>query len=534
VVNSEIDFSQKTVDSQIVSATVYSDTALVKRHSVMSLTGQERELVITSLPVTLETESVRVSGAGSVAVRLLGVRCDRVFSTEAIESRVAQIQGQIQQLESEMSYLEAQIDGFALQSQFIEGLRDKTEEPFAQSLSRKNLSLSETMDFVNFLGSQYTEYGIATRDTTSQKQEIEKRLQALHQQLQQIQTPHPKESFSLFVGIEPNGAGEFELEVSYVVNRASWKPIYDIRVNTANNTINLGYLAQVTQNTGEDWQNVALTLSTAKPALGILPPKPEPWYINVPSFDFSEAMRTRTLGVPSPMSMTRAESAEPDEEVLIEAETVSTEVVKQGSVVTFKLTSLATVPSDSTPHKVTIFHEDFPCGFDYIAMPRKVSFAYLQANVKNPADGVTLLPGQANVFREDMFVGTANLENIAPNQEFKLNLGIDESLKIERELVERHVEKKLIGSDRRLTYAYHLVITNLQDQPINLKLTEQLPVSRNEQIKVRLNRSNPAIQVGKMGALEWIFTLTPGVKQEVYYQFVVEHPANLTIVGLDI
>jgi hypothetical protein len=78
------------------------------------------------------------------------------------------------------------------------------------------------------------------------------------------------------------------------------------------------------------------------------------------------------------------------------------------------------------------------------------------------------------------------------------------------------------------------VITNLREQQAELILTEQLPISRNEQIKVRLTRSSPQIQVGEMGMLEWSLSLPPLSKQELYYQFTVEHPPELTVVGLDI
>ena len=104
----------------------------------------------------------------------------------------------------------------------------------------------------------------------------------LYASLKQTQSPSPQESFNLTVGIETAGTGEFELEVSYVVNRASWKPLYDIRVDSKSKSVNLGYLAQITQNTGEDWTNVNLTLSTAKPGSGNLPPKPQPWYVDIP------------------------------------------------------------------------------------------------------------------------------------------------------------------------------------------------------------------------------------------------------------
>jgi uncharacterized protein (TIGR02231 family) len=543
VVNPETPSWQKTVQSQIVAVTVYSDKALVTRKGKVYLSGTERELVIASLPVTLETESVRVGGTGTVGVRLLGVNCDRVYTTEPVTERVAHINRQIQQLETEKRHLQAQVDALGLQAKFIEGLREKTEEPFAQSLSRKNLSLSETLDFLNFLGSQYSEYAIASGECKSQQQELDQQIQALRHSLQILQTPNPHESVSLIALIEATGEGEFELETSYIVNHASWTPLYDLRLNSATQTVNLSYLAEITQNTGEDWQDVALTLSTAKPGLGTIPPKLQPWYIDAPT---PQVWRSQRRLAPSPSLPAISPTAVPagagiptaeiedTQDNLILAETVKAEVSKEGSIVTFKLNSGGNIPSDGTPHKITVFNDDYPCNFNYVAMPRLVSFAYLEANVRNSADGVTLLPGKANILRDDIFVGTTQLEHIAPGEQFKLNLGIDEGLKIERDLIERQVDKKLIGNQRRTTYGYRLRITNLLNQESLLNLTEQLPVSRDEQIKVRLNTSKPQVQLGEMGILEWILTIPPQGRQEVSYQFTVEHPPELPVIGLNI
>ncbi|WP_414570563.1 mucoidy inhibitor MuiA family protein [Nostoc sp. CCY 9925] len=542
MVNPEIQSWRKTVQSEIVAVTVYADRALVTRRGVVSLTGIERELVITPVPMTLETESVRVSGTGTVGVQLQGVSSDRIYTTEPVGERVAHLTRQIQQLEAEKRHLQAQVDALALQSSFIEGLREKTEEPFSQSLSRKNLSLSETLDFLNFLGSQYSEYAIASGECKAQQQELDKQLQALYTSLQKIQTPHPKESLSLVVAVEVTGEGEFELEVSYLVNRASWTPLYDLRFSTTSDIVHLSYLAEITQSSGEDWIGTSLTLSTAKPGLGTLPPKLEPWYIDTPRPQIARQRRARFAAQPPLLPSIAAPSGEENwqeqdevtEDNLIAAEIVVAEVSKEGSVVTFKLNSGGNIPSDGAPHKTTIFHDDYPCNFDYVAMPRLVSFAYLQANVKNSPNGATLLPGKANIFRNNVFIGATGLENIAPGQEFKLNLGIDEGLKIERDLVERLVDKRLISNQRRITYSYRLIITNLLDKEANLKVTEQLPVSRNEQIKVRLIRTNPQIQLGEMGILEWQLTLASQERREIYYQFNVEHPPELMVVGLDI
>lgn len=114
-----------------------------------------------------------------------------------------------------------------------------------------------------------------------------------------------------------------------------------------------------------------------------------------------------------------------------------------------------------------------------------VNFAYIQATVTNPIEGVTLLAGTANIFRDNVFVGTTKLSNIVPGETFKLDLGIEEQLKIERDLVERQVDKKFIGDRKKNIYTYRLIITNLLERNSLLELKEQLPISKSEKIKVK-------------------------------------------------
>lgn len=550
MIDPDLNFDKKTLESQIIAVTVYNEQAVITRKARVELTGEENVLTISQLPINLKPESVRVKGSGTVPVRLLAVNTEKKYGTEPVAEREAQIERQIHHLEAQKRNLQAQVDALSLQSRFIEGLREKAEEQFAVSLARKNMTLSETLDLLNFLGSQYSEYAIATGEYKSQQQEIDKQIEALRLQLQTLQTPDSTISFNLIIAIEPSGSGEFELEVSYVVTEASWTPLYDLRVDSASNSVYLTYLAEISQNSGEDWNDVALTLSTAKPGLGTLPPRLKPWYIDTPPISVStrrakklspsihpenqlspEAELAFSLEMTDSLEMTEQND---EGEVLIAAETVNSKASNQGSVVTFKLNNKSNILSDGTPHKMTIFHDDYPCCFDYVTIPGLVSFAYLQANVKNSMNGATLLPGKANIFRDDVFVGSTQLANTVAGEEFKLNLGIDEGLKIERDLVERQVDKKLIGNNRKITYTYKLMITNLLGHEAKLRLLEQLPVSRNEQIKVHLSRSSPQIHENEMGILTWDLVIPPEGKQDIFYQFTVEHPPQLTVVGLDV
>ncbi len=533
----------RTVDTTIAVVTVYTDQALVARRGTVALTGQERSLTLTNLPISLKPESVRVKGTGTIAVRLLGVKTERAYATEPIGDRVAHLTEQIQQLEDQQRTRQDDLTALGLRRNFIQSLSEKSVDRFSRGLAEQRVNLAQTAELLEFVGQQHGDLAGAIAQQNQALRELNQRLTALQQQLQQIKTPRPKESYSVVVRILPDGAGEFHLEVSYSVDRASWQPLYDLRVDTQTKLLQLDYLAEVTQNTGEDWADVALILSTAKPGLGTLPPKLSPWYVDAPlppPMPAAAPMMQRTRSgaeerfgdVSAASDFLEAVAGGVAQEYA--AETVAATAISHGGIVTFQIDGNNHIPGDRSPHKITIFSHSYPCQIEYIAIPKLVSFAYLQAIVTNPETGATLLPGQANIFRDEMFVGTTPLENVAPGQAFKLSLGIDEGLALERDLVERKVDKRFMQDKRLITYAYRVLVTNLRDQEATLRLTEALPVSRSERIKVRLTRGNPQIELGQMGLLEWVIHLKPKAAQEVTYQFTVEHPREITaVVGLE-
>ncbi|MDJ0647863.1 MAG: mucoidy inhibitor MuiA family protein [Xenococcaceae cyanobacterium MO_188.B19] len=533
---------KKNIHIAIASVTVYTDRALVTRKNTISLTGDEKELIISNLPITLLQDSVRVSGKGTSKINILGVKVESVFTPEVPVESIAEIDREIQTLQNQQKSLKNQLSSRQLQINFIEQLSEKSKTSYAINLSKQETNLEQTEALLKFIGDKHLAYGESITELQQQQKELNDQIAALERKTESLLIPQDKEYFNLIIFIEASEPGELELEVSYIVNRASWQPLYDLKVDTAEKQLNLTYLAEIQQSTGEDWQNVALTLSTAKPGLGTLPPKVEPWYIdaNIPVTKTSLKARRKIDRVipdnqlPVAASASMIEEKEQTESYREKIEVVAATVAKSGSVVTFEVNGGGNIPSDGTPHKVTVFSDRYPVKLEHVAIPRLVSFVYLQAVVTNPATGVTLLPGKANILREQTFVGTTHLENIAPSQEFTLNLGIDEGWKIERNLVQRQVDKKLIGGNKRITYAYRLIVNNLQARESNLKLIEQLPVSRNEQIKVRLLQTEPKIKLGEIGVMEWNLTLAEGNKQEINYQFTLEYPPEVSIYGLNI
>lgn len=277
----------KTVDTHICEVTVYDGQALVTRRGVVQLSGEEHELVIAQLPGTLLNESVRANSAGMVAVQVLGVRTERNNSTGVLIEKIAQLTQDIEELEEQKRYGQDQLTILNLQRNFIKSLNTQYLERLTSLQNSEQISLNQIRELLGFVGEQYSKFSNAIAQQDKEQQQLDKQLQALHQQLQQLSMPRPQESLSIIVSLEPSAAGEFELEVSYLVSQASWVPLYDLYFDHKSENVNISYSAQVKQNSGEDWRDVALTLATAKPGIGTLPPKLPPWYIDVQQLSHS-------------------------------------------------------------------------------------------------------------------------------------------------------------------------------------------------------------------------------------------------------
>ncbi|MDH4138240.1 MAG: DUF4139 domain-containing protein, partial [Anaerolineae bacterium] len=346
----------------------------------------------------------------------------------------------------------------------------------------------------------------------------------------------------------------------YVVRNASWQPLYDLRLDSGPisnlqspiSNLDLTYLGQVTQRTGENWEEVALSLSTAKPALATILPELRPWYVSVPA----PLPPPTAAPVPRAARLLKAAPAPPAQPVAafetltgmeeeeaepVEMEAVTAEVEETGAALTFRVAKPANIPSDGSPHKTTVAALSLTPRLDYVAVPKLVSQAYRRATVTNDTDYV-FLPGPANVFYGGEYVGTTTLATIvsgqepgavAPGQEFKVFLGVDERIKVSRELLASEVDKKFIGDRRRLHYAYRIKVQNLRDEREKVIVSDQIPVARHEEIKVRLDMAEPKpTKQTELGILKWELDLEPGEEQAIRFDFNVEYPRSLAVIGL--
>lgn len=527
------------VETNITSVTVYPDRARVTCRGRCELTEGRHQILVGELPLALEPESVRAGGAGTARVRLRGVDIHRrhyaqtpAANVTALEEQIESLQDELQALDDRQAVKQASID-------HLDGLREATSE-FAWGLARGRTTAENQAALMRFFEDEDARLRTELRALDGEQRERKEQLTKLQAELDDLRSARPRQRYEARLEVEVLSAGTFEPEVSYVVGRVGWRPLYDIRLNEPGGAarLSLTSLAEITQNTGQDWTGVSLAVSTARPALNQRVPEVKPWYIDVPP-----RPQPRPLIRAAMAKGVVAESADVYEEApmamammspaaVMDAELEVAEAQESATAVSFAVTGNVDIPGDGTPHKTAIGRYELEPQLDFLSVPRHTDAVYRRAKLSNTT-GAPLLPGSVSLYVGDDYIGQNRLDYTPNGAEVELILGVEERVSVKRELTRREVDKRLLRDVRQLVYGYEIRLENLQPAPARVTVQDQYPVSRHEQIKVRLDRIEPEpVEQTDLNILKWQLELAPGEKRTIRYEYQIEHPRGLHVVGL--
>jgi uncharacterized protein (TIGR02231 family) len=517
----------------IRAVTIYSDRARVTRSGKAAFEPGSHQVKVAELPLTLNPDSARAAARGAARARLLGLQVQRTYYAETPAEQVRQLEAQLEAIQDEITAVDAHI-ALARQSRVrMDALADQARV-YARALAKGELSADAQMTLLDRFSQRAAQLDTEGQELAIRKRGLERRQQQLKGQLDQVRSQRPREGYTALIDLEVLQAGELQIELSYIVSQAGWQPLYDLRLSEDGErpSLEVGYLAQVTQRSGEAWDDVALTLSTARPALAEKLPELQPWYIAprppapppVAPAPMRAAMQAMQVDA---KAMTLGAGVEPP--VMAQAEEVVARVETTSAAVSYAIPGAVSIPPDGAAHKVTVARFGLPPELDYVAAPKLVQAAYRRAKAINDSP-YTLLPGAANLFAAEEFIGTTALEMVAPQGAIELYLGVDDRLKIERELKRREVDKALIGGKRRIHFGYEIRLENLLPATARVTLQDQMPVSRHEELKVRLESAEPKPTMqSELNLLEWEMALSPKEKRTVRFDFVVEYPQGMDV-----
>ncbi|MBN1869463.1 MAG: mucoidy inhibitor MuiA family protein [Candidatus Omnitrophica bacterium] len=537
-------------ESKISEVTVYPGSARVTRQANIDLSVGEHSIVFENIKPQLDENSLTVTGKGTAQVKIFGAYIKSEYSKETADERVKELEALIESLSDQIQMEGNNNEILSKELEYLDSIKLFSGQQIPKDLVTSMPSVENLEGVRGFLMERYGDVNKRKEAIAVKIRELNKEKEVARRKLNELRSFGSQQQRLLVVDLECAKAGKFALDVSYLVRGANWRSVYDARADLNKAEVELTSFGMIKQTTGEDWENVQLTLSTAQPTVSGRMPYVEPWILNPIQPRAREAMAPAMMpmkgmammkdeigGQYEPYYMSVGESASVPLEQ--EADLAYSQTEQKGVSVVFKIVRPVTIKSDGSDNRYPISAQVLKANFEYSSYPRMVPFAYLGSRVVNSKD-LQLLAGEVNLFLEGDYIGKSNVDNIGPGEEFSLYLGIDENVKVKREQISRKVDDVLIGGikspNRTTTFEYKLTVENYKNKNINVHLFEAMPVSENERIKVKVSdvslKPNDKDWKDRAGIYRWEFTLKPEEKREIFYSFSVDHPREMNIPGI--
>ena len=595
---------QITAESRVVAVTVYQGQALVTREVDLPAGGGLLELVVGDLPDQIVPGSLYAEPGGEVEVRSVRYRLRPV--QEDTREEVQQLDAEIQEITDEITSLTKRSMLLESRSKYLNSLEQFTSGTASSELEHGVLNAETLEHLTELIFKHRAEIADEELNVVRQKRELDEQLSLARRKRDKITNSSSRTLREAIVFLNvPEGEGS-ALRLTYLVSGASWTPSYNLRADEDRTRVVVEYNASVQQMSGEDWEDVEMTLSTASPSLVATAPKLDPLMIRLASISSSKGRqeersklfrRQKMLaesrgsinqsGPSSGLSMEDGAFGDDASELFGEGgfgggfaaiyeplanaaradvslnalacelqisdfNTDASSLRKsrlersmqpsEGLCVVYRLENRTSLPSRSDRQLIQIASMPIEAEFYRVASPVLTNYVYEEALITNGAD-LVLLAGPAATFLGERFVGRGQVPSVSIGESFTVGLGIDESLRVDRELVDKR--DRIQGGNRVVEFDYRLTIDNFGDEPADVRLFDRLPSSKGSDIKVQLVKSNPPVSDTeadadrrKQGILRWDITVDPNANgtdsAEVTYTLQIEHDKNLSIVGLPV
>ena len=262
---------QKIV-SKVQKVTLFLNGAQVTRTSAVNIVPGTATLVFENISPDIDVQSIQVRGAGDFTI--LSVKHELNYLNEQIKQKhVEELQAQQKALRDKISLLNYSLS--INQEEY--NMLVKNQVVSGQNANLDVLRLKQALDFQTI---RLTEIKKKEQVITNQITDLNTDLRRYDKQIADVVKGSSTVTSNVLVTVSSKTAAQSQFTLTYLVNNASWYPTYDIRAKNVNSPVTISYKANVAQQSGEDWKNIKLTLSTGNPSVSGGKPELTPYYLN--------------------------------------------------------------------------------------------------------------------------------------------------------------------------------------------------------------------------------------------------------------
>ena len=543
------------VPGRVSEVTLYRGQAQVTRVVPVEGAAGRMELVVDNLPEQVVPNSLFAEGADAVEVRAVRYRTEAVG--EEPREEVRELDRQILETQGQLDLTQKQQALLAKRTEYLAKLEGFVAPTAQTDLSKGVLDAEALERLTTFTFAQHEKIAADEVQLAKTARELAEQIELLNRQRAEITAGAARTLRQAVLFVQKNGEEPAELRLTYLVNNCGWSPAYTMRAGADRKQVRVEYNALIHQLTGEDWNDVELTLSTASPTLSAAGPGLAPFHVTLsadpgnqtpaPDAEGQQAANFygRGLSKGQMIDQLAGLNSQRDEfnfavmncPTFVDANTLNWKLndavcsVQQleingdsttlgvlradssddrdGPSLTYQLRGGASLASRSDQQMVRIMQTDLKSEFYHVAVPVLTSFVYREAKLVNSSDE-DLLAGPMTAYLDGRFVGQGEIPSVARGESFVLGFGADPQLRSRRELVEK--QDSVQGGNRETRFEYRLVVENFSSEPTPVRVIERLPnAERGADIRITLGETSDPVSEDKlyqrderpMGILRW-------------------------------
>jgi uncharacterized protein (TIGR02231 family) len=582
--------------SSIDGVRVYQNQAKIERTTKVKLVKGENTIVISGLPMTLYDWSIKSSLPKEYDGRIMSVEVEQKMLVERFQKRVGEIEDILRKLrDRDQEYIDA-LKSLKSQDEFIESVLNFTKINASKELQTRIPQIKVWDETLTYSVQKKRSIADAKRKIEKEREELGKEIQKWEFELSQIAGDSYFQNYQVLNKAAQGNVSKFEvqqyadsnayygqkqtilkrptqgtdiekrlvlkifsakdaeteIDFSYLIPNTYWSMTYDIRASRDNGKLDISLFGNVYQKTGEDWNKVKLALSTGAPTNSIATPGFYAWYLDIIEPERYAATGRSVGGESADEEMDQAKpkmKKSADKKMAYrpaaqKAEEITTAVVETGSYVDLILPLAQTIVSSDRYQKK--FVKDFTytsktgVSFLYEAHPAQSRDAYLTAEVTNNSE-VPWLPGEAQVFLENEFMGKVNIPYLPLGKKEHIIIGMEPRISVVKELVKKYEDTSgVFGGSRKIIYSYKITVESQMKSDNRVIIFDTIPVSRNEKISVEMK--NQSMQFVKpadpketkyvQGERTFDITMKSGKKTEISYDVEIIFDKKTSVDGL--
>jgi uncharacterized protein (TIGR02231 family) len=519
---------QKIVESKIKEVTVYRQQAKIGNEASLTLNAGTTEVVFNNITTQINPNSLQVAVKGDIT--LLAARYETNYlKKKETNSKINLYQDSLELLSEKINWNNEMIQMYTAEESILEANKKLTNEKI-------NITAAEVKAYADMYRARLFELREKKFIISKQQKNLNEQLVNLQAQLNEWNAKNNQPSGQIILTVSTNTTINGAIKCTYIVNNAGWTPIYDLRSDGWGKPIDLVYKANIYQNTGYSWEDVAMTICTGNPTLNNNRPILNPLYVNFVTYRIQEAVSTGSKGMyksynaaPSTVNMATYDKESDDEKLSFEEaksleNTATTNLLNEE----YKLAQTQTIESDGKYHLVNMNTYSLPATYEYHTVPKLDAVAYLLAKVTDYGK-YNLIPGIANIFLEGSYIGQSNINPFTMGDTMLISLGRDEGINVKRIKLLEFCKTKWIDTKKTETFAYDIIIKNNKSTTIEIDVLDQIPISKNDDIKVEIEEMSGANYTQEIGKLNWKLSIAPNTSKKIRLTYTIKYPKDQTI-----